>query len=71
MKIAIVEPPSDETPPNFTVPTILNCCTGPRAMTPMGWPMENPLLLAVEASMSISPGPLGQLPLVSVSGLKR
>ena len=35
VKIAIVAPPSEDTPANLTVPTILNCWTGPRATTPI------------------------------------
>ena len=45
--------------------------TGPRAITPTSSPILKFFVLAVEASMSTSPGPLGQLPLVRVSGLKR
>ena len=35
VKIAIVAPPREDTPANFTVPTILNFWTGPRATTPI------------------------------------
>ncbi len=34
-KIAIVAPPSDETPPISTMPAIRYCCSGPRAITPI------------------------------------
>ena len=34
-KIAIVVPPSDETPPILTIPAILYRTTGPRAITPI------------------------------------
>ena len=54
MKIAIVAPPSEDTPANLTVPTILNRCTGPRAITPICWPIEKCSLLAVEASIATS-----------------
>ena len=37
-KMAIVAPPSDETVPILTIPAIRNCCTGPRAITPIDWP---------------------------------
>ncbi len=38
VKIDIVAPPSEETPANFTVPTMRKRWTGPRAMIPMGSP---------------------------------
>ena len=70
-KTAIVAPPSEETPPNLTVPAILKRSSGPRATTPICCPIEKWSLLAVAASMSTSAGPLGQVPFASVSGLKR
>ena len=69
--MAIVAPPSEDRPANFTVPTILNRCTGPRAITPIGCPTAKFCLLAVAWSMSTWSGPLGQWPEVKDSGLKR
>ncbi len=37
-KIAIVAPPSEDTPPIFTIPAMRMCCSAPRAITPIVWP---------------------------------
>ena len=49
----------------------MNCCTGPRAITPIVSPTAKLDLLAVFASIATSFGPLGQRPETSSSGLKR
>ena len=71
VKMAIVAPPSEESPPNLTVPEILSRWTGPRAITPICCPTANLWLLAVAVSMATSPGALGQCPLARPSGLNR
>ncbi len=37
-KIAIVAPPSEDTPPIFAMPAIRMRCSAPRAITPIVWP---------------------------------
>ncbi len=70
-KIAMVAPPSELTPPNRTVPTILNFSTGPLAITSIVSPTLKCWADAVLASIAISCGPVGQRPPVSESGLNR
>jgi hypothetical protein len=49
------------TEPNFTIPEIFICSTGPSAWTPIVWPTVRSSLSAVDLSTTTSSGP-GQAP---------
>jgi hypothetical protein len=67
----IVAPPIDDTPPSLSMPTILNGCSGPRAITWIVSPTAKCFDDAVWASIAISSGPDGQWPDVRTSGFNR
>ncbi len=70
-KIESVAPPSEFSPPNLTMPTMRNVCSGPCATTPIVSPTAKCFDDAVALSIATSRGALGQRPLVRTSGLKR
>ena len=69
--MANVAPPSDSWPANSARPEIVNCSTGPLAITPMVSPTAKPSSSAVPASITTSSGLSAHEPSVSSVGLKR
>ena len=61
-------PPIELTEPNFTIPEIRSCSTGPSTWTPMSLPTFRSFLSAVDWSTTTSSFP-GQPPSTSVSVL--
>ena len=70
-KIANVAPPIELRSPYLAIPTIVNCCAGPSAATPIRSPSSRSSSPATPSSTATSVPPLGQRPSTRLSGLKR
>ena len=68
-RTAITAPPSESTSPNFAMPVIVYCETGPFADMPILSPTAYFFFLAVPASIATWSAPFGHSPVSSFSGL--